>query len=163
MKPDTGSVYASKDVNFLRMGARSDTHQKLSTFQGLTCIEKCQLSKKMDTHRTHYPSKSVNFPREISTKSVFAELVYQKKTAVTLQASHRWEEDGSGKDDTYHPLAAMHWGLGTVPPFLLRSGAWLSSLWLSHAAAFLQSPLSIQDHHRHLRGAGPVTSGVAGR
>ena len=117
MKPDTHSGYASKGVNFPRMGARRDMHQKLSTFQGLIRIEKCQLSKKLDTHYTHYASKSVNFPREISTKPVFAELVYQKKTAVTLQASHRWEEDERGKGDAHHRIDTLGIRHGTALSF----------------------------------------------
>jgi hypothetical protein len=44
-------------------------------------------------------------------------LVYQKKTTVTLQASHRGKEDGSGKGDTRHLLAAMHCGSCTAPPY----------------------------------------------
>jgi hypothetical protein len=100
MKPDTLSGYASKSVNFPRIGACRDTHQKMSIFQGSIPIENCQLSKNIDTHYTHYASKSVNFSRKTSTKSIYAKLVYQKKNAVTLQASHRGKEDGSGKGDT---------------------------------------------------------------
>jgi hypothetical protein len=117
MKPDIGSGYASKSVNFPRMGAHQITHQNLSTFRGLIRIEKCQLSKKMDTHYTHYASKSVNFPRETSIKSVFAEVVYQKKTAVTLEAPHGCKEDGSGKSGTHHLLVATYWRSGTAPSF----------------------------------------------
>jgi hypothetical protein len=157
MKSDTGSGYASKGVNFLRMGARPDTHQKLSTFQGLICIEKCQLSKKMDTHYTHYASKSVNFPREISTKSVFAELVYQKKTAVTLRASHRWEEDGSGKDDTHHPLASTHWGSGTAPPYPSTN---LDVVGENepHAASVLETCVAIEPLRARLREVHPAST-----
>jgi hypothetical protein len=127
MKPDTASGYASKGVDFPKMGAHKNTHQNLSTFQGLIHIEKCQLSKKMDTHYTNYASKSVNLSRKKSIKSRFTELVYRKKGAVTLQASHRVKEERSGKGDTYHLLSATYWGLDAVPPFLLRSGACLSS------------------------------------
>jgi hypothetical protein len=143
MKPDTVSEYASKSVNFSRMSARRDTHQKLSIFQGLIPIENCQHSKKMDTHYTHYASKSVNFSRKASTKSISAKLVYQKKTAVTLQASHRGKEDRSGKGDTHHLLGEMQWGSSTTSPYHCASDDVAVEDEL-HAASVVETCIAIE-------------------
>jgi hypothetical protein len=115
MKPDTGSGYASKSVNFTRIEACQNTHQNLSTFQGLIRIEKCHLSRKINTHYTHYTSKSVNFPREISTKPVFAELVYQKRPLSPCRLPIDGKKMKAGRVTPI--IASTHWGSGTAPPY----------------------------------------------
>ena len=157
MKPDTVSEYASKSVNFPRMSARRDTHQKLSIFQGSIPIENCQHSKKVDTHYTHYASKSVNFSRKASTKSISAKLVYQKQTAVTLQASHRGKEDGSGKGDTHHLLAAMQWGSGTTSPYHCASEDVAVEDEL-HAASVVETCIAIEPLRVRLQEVHPTST-----